>query len=115
MKDIFRMTDPDDSESSRRIALVKLSPASVAQIDAMFESVQTEIRRLAHNDRAIPSDDKTWYAVLLGGRPFEMDFNRTDSLPWRRMVAKLNSPDSASNWQTDRRTVVKRQALPLGR
>jgi hypothetical protein len=84
LKDIFTMTDSDDAELSRRIAVVRLSAPSVAQIDRLFHDVQTEIRRIAQDDRRVPTDEKTWYALLLGARPFEIDLDTADEIPWRR-------------------------------
>jgi transcriptional regulator with XRE-family HTH domain len=89
LKDIFDMTDSDDPDLSRRVAVVKLSPASVAQIDEMFHAVQTQVRRLADSDRSVLADDKSWYAMLLGARPFEIDLSAKSELPWwRRKAAK---------------------------
>lgn len=96
LKDIFTMTDSDDPELNRRIAVVKLSQASATQIDELFHSVQTEVRRLANNDRAILSDDKTWYAVLLGARPFEIDLGAKAELPWWRRGARPSASPAVS-------------------
>jgi transcriptional regulator with XRE-family HTH domain len=82
-KDIFTMTDSDDVDLSRRIAVVRLSAPTVAQIDRLFHDVQTEIRRLAQDDRRVPTDEKTWYALLLGARPFEIDLGAADEIPFR--------------------------------
>jgi transcriptional regulator with XRE-family HTH domain len=84
LKDIFTMTDSDDVDLSRRIAVVRLSAPSVAQIDRLFHDVQAEIRRLAQDDRRVPTEEKTWYALLLGARPFEIDLDTSDEIPWRR-------------------------------
>jgi transcriptional regulator with XRE-family HTH domain len=90
LADIFSMTDSDDTELSRRVAVVKLTPASIAQLDDMFHHLQVEIRRLAHNDRTATTDDKSWYAVLLGARPFEMDLDSEADIPWWRKGAKTS-------------------------
>ncbi len=82
LKDILTMTDSDDMDLSRRIAVVRLSPSSISQIDQLFHYVQTEIRSLAQNDRRIPTDEKTWYALLLGARPFKMDLGAPGEIPW---------------------------------
>lgn len=117
MKEIFAMTDPEDSESARRIAIVKLSAASIAQIEGLFEGVQAEVRRLAHNDRSIVAENKFWYAILLGGRPFDMNFEESEGLPWKRRGAAAPSTASRARklgqggWETDRRTVTKRHLL----
>ena len=83
LKDVFTMTDSGDAELSRRIAVVRLSAPSVAQIDRLFHDVQTEIRRLAQDDRSVPTDEKTWYALLLGARPFDIDLGSPEETPWR--------------------------------
>ena len=97
LKDIFTMTDSDDEELSRRTAVVKLSQASIGQIDQLFYHVQTEVRRLAQIDRMQPSDEKTWYAVLLGARPFEVDLETDAELPWCRRGRAPRRSNAASN------------------
>jgi transcriptional regulator with XRE-family HTH domain len=87
LSDIFMMTDSDDAEMARRVAVVKLTPTSIAQLDEMFRHLQMEIRRMAHADRAAASDSKSWYAVLLGARPFEMDLDSAADIPWWRKGA----------------------------
>ena len=88
LADIFSMTDSDDTELARRVAVVKLTPASVAQLDDMFHHLQIEIRRLANQDRSAVPDAKSWYAVLMGARPFEMDLDSPAAIPWWRKGAK---------------------------
>ncbi len=83
LKDVFTMTDSGDAELSRRIAVVRLSAPSVVQIDRLFHDVQTEIRRLAQDDRGVPTEEKTWYALLLGARPFDIELGSPDEPPWR--------------------------------
>ena len=96
LSDIFAMMDSDDAEMARRVAVVKLTPASVAQLDDLFHDLQTEIRRLANNDRAAATDGKSWYAVLLGARPFEMDLDSSADIPWWRKGSRPAAvkPDS---------------------
>jgi transcriptional regulator with XRE-family HTH domain len=84
LSDIFAMMDSDDAEMARRVAVVKLTQASIGQLDDLFHELQTEIRRLANNDRTAATDSKSWYAVLLGARPFEMDLDSTAEIPWWR-------------------------------
>ncbi|HEX4506864.1 MAG TPA: helix-turn-helix domain-containing protein [Alphaproteobacteria bacterium] len=84
LADIFSMMDSDDAELDRRIAVVKLTPASVSQLDDMFRHLQMEVRRLANKDRSAEPDDKSWYAVLMGARPFEMDLDSDADIPWWR-------------------------------
>jgi hypothetical protein len=91
LSDIFMMTDSDDAEMARRVAVVKLTPTSIAQVDEMFRHLQMEIRRMAHADRAASSASKSWYAVLLGARPFEMDLDSAADIPWWR---KGNRPST---------------------
>jgi transcriptional regulator with XRE-family HTH domain len=93
LADIFSMTDSDDEELSRRVAVVRLTPASIAQLDEMFHQLQTEIRRLSHNDRGALPEDKLWYAVLMGARPFEMNLDSDADIPWWRKGAQ--PPESA--------------------
>lgn len=88
LSDIFSMMDSDDAELDRRIAVVKLTPASVSQLDDMFRHLQMEIRRLANNDRSAGAEAKSWYAVLLGARPFEMDLDSDADIPWWRKGAR---------------------------
>jgi len=92
LKDIFTMIDTEDEELSRRIAVVRLSANSIAQLDELFHYLQAEVRRLADSDRIVPTDDKTWYAVLMGARPFEIDLSTPAELPWWRRGAKANAP-----------------------
>src|SRR6185437_12874381 len=84
----FSMMDSDDTELDRRVAVVKLTPASVSQLDDMFRHLQMEVRRLANNDRSAEPDDKSWYAVLMGARPFEMDLDSDADIPWWRKGAR---------------------------
>jgi transcriptional regulator with XRE-family HTH domain len=88
LSDIFGMMDSDDTELDRRIAVVKLTPSSVSQLDDMFRHLQMEIRRLANNDRSAEADAKSWYAVLMGARPFEMDLDSDADIPWWRKGAR---------------------------
>jgi len=88
LSDIFSMMDSDDTDLARRVAVVKLTPASVAQLDEMFHHLQMEIRRLAHQDRSAVPDAKSWYAVLMGARPFEMDLDSPADIPWWRKGAR---------------------------
>ena len=97
LADIFTMTDSDDTELSRRVAVVKLTPASIAQLDEMFHHLQTEIRRLAHNDRTAAVDDKLWYAVLMGARPFEMDLDSDADIPWWRKGSRSAPAEGRSS------------------
>jgi hypothetical protein len=88
LSDIFSMMDSDDAELDRRVAVVKLTPASVSQLDDMFRHLQMEVRRLANNDRSAEPDDKSWYAVLMGARPFEMELDSDTDIPWWRKGAR---------------------------
>jgi transcriptional regulator with XRE-family HTH domain len=93
LKDIMSMTDSDDAELARRIAVVRLSQASIGQLDQLFHYVQAEVRRLAQADRQVPTDEKTWYAVLLGARPFEVDLSADSELPWWRRRSRPAAQD----------------------
>ena len=84
----FCLTDSDAAELDRRVAVVKLTPASVSQLDDMFRHLQMEIRRLANIDRSAETSDKSWYAVLMGARPFEMDLDSDADIPWWRKGAR---------------------------
>ena len=96
LKDIFTMTDSDGEELTRRIAVVRLSDSSIAQIDRLFHYVQAEVRRLAQNDRQVPTDEKVWYAVLLGALPFVIDLGAPADLPWyRRSIQRTGTPSKA--------------------
>jgi transcriptional regulator with XRE-family HTH domain len=98
LSDIFSMMDSDDAELDRRVAVVKLTPASVSQLDDMFRHLQLEVRRMANKDRSAEPDAKSWYAVLMGARPFEMDLDADADIPWWRKGAgpegKRTGPDN---------------------
>jgi len=47
---------------------LKLSVASVAEIESKFRKLVSEIRYLAHTDMSRSGNDKRWYAVLLAAR-----------------------------------------------
>lgn len=111
LKDVFTMTDSGDVELSRRIAVVRLSAPSVAQIDRLFHDVQTEIRRLAQDDRRVPTDEKTWYALLLGARPFDIDLGSPEETPWR---LRYTDPEAgaAKSAQASDGTATERHSIP---
>ena len=112
LKDIFTMTDSDDEELSRRTAVVKLSQASIGQLDQLFYHVQTEVRRLAQIDRMLVPDEKTWYAVLVGARPFEVDLGADMELPWcRRGQSAARKAEAASQEGSKREPVPARAGI----
>jgi len=64
----FRNMDVNESGFLCKTGSLKLSVASIAEIEDEFQKLRNKIHHLAHLDMSRSGNDKRWYALLLAAR-----------------------------------------------